>query len=108
MGAADFIAAAKDPSLIRDLDPQAPTLEGYLFPSTYRLPYKITSQGLCLRLTRQFREVWHALHTTVPPHDIVTLAQRGALGLAAFYIVLSLAGGIAGLVAGLALMRAGA
>ena len=38
--------------------------------------------------------------------DIVTLAQRGALGLAAFYIVLSLAGGIAGLVAGLALMKA--
>ena len=73
--AADFIAAAKDPSLIRDLDPQAPSLEGYLFPSTYRLPYKITSQGLCLRLTRQFREVWHALHTTVPPHDIVTLAS---------------------------------
>ena len=73
--ARDFIAAANDPSLIRDLDPQARTLEGYLFPSTYRLPYKITSQMLCLRLTRQFREVWRSLHTSVPPHDIVTLAS---------------------------------
>ena len=40
--------------------------------------------------------------------DIVSLAQRGAIGLAALYIGLSLAGGIAGLVAGLALMRAAA
>ena len=40
--------------------------------------------------------------------DIVSLAQRGAIGLAALYIGLSLAGGIAGLVAGLALMRVAA
>src|SRR5579864_1581013 len=30
---ADFLRAARDPALIRDLAPQAPTLEGYLFPS---------------------------------------------------------------------------
>ena len=40
--------------------------------------------------------------------EVVTLAQRGAIGLAAFYIGLSLAGGIAGLIAGLALIRAAA
>src|SRR5437588_2544372 len=28
----DFLAAARDPAAIRDLDPQAQTLEGYLFP----------------------------------------------------------------------------
>jgi UPF0755 protein len=32
-----FLEAARSPALIRDLDPQAPTLEGYLFPNTYRL-----------------------------------------------------------------------
>lgn len=73
--AADFLAAAKDPSLIRDLDPDAPSLEGYLYPSTYRLPRKITGQGLCQRLTRQFREVWRTLNPTVAPHQIVTLAS---------------------------------
>ncbi|HWB99316.1 MAG TPA: endolytic transglycosylase MltG, partial [Bryobacteraceae bacterium] len=31
-----FLRAARDPSAIRDVDPKAPTLEGYLFPDTYR------------------------------------------------------------------------
>src|SRR5215813_7552534 len=35
--AAKFLEAARNPATIRDLDPQAPTLEGYLFPSTYRV-----------------------------------------------------------------------
>ena len=38
--------------------------------------------------------------------EIVTLAQRGAFGLAAIYAFVSLAAGLAGLLAGLALMRA--
>jgi CrcB protein len=37
--------------------------------------------------------------------EVVTLAQRGALGMAAIYAAASLAGGIIGLVIGLALMR---
>jgi UPF0755 protein len=38
LGAAtDFEQAARDPSLIRDLDPAARDLEGYLFPDTYSL-----------------------------------------------------------------------
>lgn len=73
--AADFLAAAKDPSLIHDLDPSAPTLEGYLFPSTYRLPRKLTGPLLCQRLTRQFKEVWRSLKTSAPPRQIVTLAS---------------------------------
>ena len=40
--------------------------------------------------------------------DIVTLAQRGSIGLAALYIAVSVAGGIAGIVAGLAMMKASA
>ena len=75
LGAAEFLKAASDPTLIRDLDPQALTLEGYLFPSTYRLPHKITAQMLCQRLTRQFRGVWASLNTTASPHQIVTLAS---------------------------------
>lgn len=73
--AAAFLAVARDPSLIRDLDPAAPSLEGYLYPSTYRLPRKVTAQGLCQRLTQQFREVWRSLDSTKTPHQIVTLAS---------------------------------
>lgn len=36
--AADFVQAASDPAAIRDLDPAARDLEGYLFPETYALP----------------------------------------------------------------------
>jgi len=39
--AAKFLEAAHHPALIRDLDPEAPTLEGYLFPDTYKLPRHI-------------------------------------------------------------------
>src|ERR1700730_12291941 len=31
----EFLAAARDPSPIRDLAPDAPSLEGFLFPATY-------------------------------------------------------------------------
>ncbi|MEO8078702.1 MAG: endolytic transglycosylase MltG, partial [Acidobacteriota bacterium] len=36
--AAEFVAAARNPEPIRDLDPRAQDLEGYLFPDTYTLP----------------------------------------------------------------------
>jgi UPF0755 protein len=75
LSGAEFLKAAQDPTLIRDLDERAPTLEGYLFPSTYRLPRKITGQSLCVRLTKQFREVWKSLHTDASPREVVTLAS---------------------------------
>ena len=40
--------------------------------------------------------------------ELVTLAQRGAMATAALYVASSLAGGVIGLLAGLALMRAAA
>jgi len=40
--------------------------------------------------------------------EVVTLAQRGALGAAALYVGASLAGGIVGLIVGMAITRGGA
>ena len=40
--------------------------------------------------------------------EVVTLAQRGAMTAAALYVAASLAGGIIGLIAGMALIRGGA
>jgi UPF0755 protein len=74
----DFLAAARNPSLIRDLAPQAPTLEGYLFPATYRITRSTTVQQLCAMMTAQFRKQWRELQDpahTRTVNEIVTLAS---------------------------------
>jgi len=73
--AADFLAAARNPAMIRDLDPDAPTLEGYLFPNTYRLGRHTTPDRLCRTMTAKFREVWRSLSTPANVHDTVTMAS---------------------------------
>ncbi len=73
--AAQFLQAARNPAMIRDLDPQAPTLEGYLFPNTYRLSRSTTPERLCRLMTSKFREVWQNLQTDAPVHRTVTLAS---------------------------------
>jgi UPF0755 protein len=58
MSSEDFLKAAEDPALIRDLAPKAKTLEGYLFPSTYRLSHKTTAPQLSRMMTDEFRKEW--------------------------------------------------
>ncbi len=80
LGIADparFLAAAMDGSLVHDLDPKAPTLEGYLFPSTYRIGRHASGKELCRMMTAQFRREWRALAPAADAnvHDVVTLAS---------------------------------
>lgn len=71
-----FLDAARNPAMIRDLDPQAPTLEGYLFPNTYKLSRHATPEAACRMMTAKFREVWRSLNPgTANVHDTVTLAS---------------------------------
>jgi UPF0755 protein len=75
-----FLAAVRNPALIRDLDPQAPTLEGYLFPSTYRLNHHSTPLSVCQAMTDRFREHWGTLAAAASSpgakvHDVTTLAS---------------------------------
>lgn len=72
---ADFLAAARDPSLIADLAPAAPSLEGYLFPATYSITRKTTARDLCRMMTDKFRQVWRELGAPEDVHAIVTLAS---------------------------------
>ncbi len=76
---AGFLRAARNPALIRDLAPDAPTLEGYLFPSTYRITRGTTVQQLCVMMTGVFRKHWRDLQSSLPRgvavNDIVTLAS---------------------------------
>lgn len=73
--ATDFLRAARDASSISDLDPGAPSLEGYLFPSTYHLTRQTSPARLCQMMTSQFREVWKDLGARTGAHHTVTLAS---------------------------------
>jgi UPF0755 protein len=75
MPAEDFLAAAADPASIADLAPGARTLEGYLFPSTYRLSHSTTSAQLCKMMTQEFRKQWNKLAPHADPQRTVTLAS---------------------------------
>ncbi|MBC8164904.1 MAG: endolytic transglycosylase MltG, partial [Bryobacteraceae bacterium] len=54
----EFLKEARNPSLIRDLAPAALSLEGYLFPSTYRITKRTSVRQICREMTSQFRKVW--------------------------------------------------
>lgn len=70
-----FLAAARNPAMIRDLDPAAQTLEGYLFPSKYRIYRHTTAQQICHIMTTEFRAQWTALGARQGVHHVVTLAS---------------------------------
>jgi UPF0755 protein len=78
MKGADFLRIARDPTPIRDLAPDAPTLEGYLFPSTYRIERSTTVKQLTRMMTDLFRKQWRELQTSEHPvavNALVTLAS---------------------------------
>jgi UPF0755 protein len=56
--AADFLEVATKPTLIHDLAPNAQSLEGFLFPSTYRLTHNSTAAQVAKMMTDEFRKEW--------------------------------------------------
>jgi UPF0755 protein len=74
--------AGGDTALIADLDPQARSLEGYLFPDTYRFPRKATAGQIAGAMVRRFRSEAAGIGLTRAGagssssiHDVVTLAS---------------------------------
>lgn len=70
-----------DTSMIRDLDPDARNLEGYLYPDTYSFPPDATPKMVVETLVRRFRQVWGELTANNPalvgrsPKEFVTVAS---------------------------------
>jgi len=68
-------------SLIRDLDPEAKNLEGYLFPDTYEFSPEMTPADLIVTMVNRFRGVWkpdwtdRARSLGFTPRQIVTTAS---------------------------------
>lgn len=75
MTAEEFLKAARNPALVRDLAPEAATLEGYLFPSTYRITRSMPAGEICRQMVEQFRRVWKDLGSPAGAHRLVTLAS---------------------------------
>ncbi len=58
----NFIKLAKNKELISELGFEgSPSLEGYLFPETYRVGYPLKAKDLIMRLTDQFKNTWKEL-----------------------------------------------
>jgi UPF0755 protein len=70
-----LVAARQNVSLISDLDSQAQTLEGYLFPDTYRFQRLDSPEIILATMVRRFRAaaLQAGLHSDC--HHIVTLAS---------------------------------
>jgi UPF0755 protein len=72
----DFLRVAKtDVSLIRDLDPEAPTLEGYLFPDTYRFTRTQSLHDIAAVMVHRFRQAAHEIGLNKDFHANVTMAS---------------------------------
>jgi peptidoglycan lytic transglycosylase G len=79
--AADFERAASDGSLVAAMDPEASTLEGYLFPDTYALARHAGADGAVRVMVARFERAFDASlradaaaqHLNV--RDVVTLAS---------------------------------
>jgi UPF0755 protein len=61
--------------LVADFDPQAKTLEGYLFPDTYRFPRKTTPTQIATAMVRRFRIEAAGIGLKENVHQTVTLAS---------------------------------
>jgi len=70
-----------DVSLIRDLDPAAENLEGYLYPDTYEFSPETSPTQLIEMMIKRFRVVWKpdwsdkARSLNLSPREVVTVAS---------------------------------
>ena len=68
-------------SLINDIDPLAPNLEGYLFPDTYDFPPNTKPEELIAMMVKRFRKEWkpdwvqRANSMNLSPRSVVTAAS---------------------------------
>ena len=79
--AEEALALFDDTSAIRDIDPEAKNLEGYLYPDTYSFQPDATPRQVVETMVKRFRQVWSDLsakHNPPPglsPREIVTVAS---------------------------------
>jgi len=75
-----FLAVARDPVFSESLGFSEPTLEGYLFPDTYRMAKGLPAKDIARALVEQFQRVWAEIAPLAEArglsmHEVVTLAS---------------------------------
>jgi UPF0755 protein len=70
-----------DVSLIKEFDPAAKNLEGYMYPSTYNFPKETKPQEIIKRMVEQFHKIWkpewteRARQIGKTPREIIIIAS---------------------------------
>jgi len=78
---AEFVRLCLDTAFIAALGVKAPTLEGYLFPDTYRFPENSSAETVVRKMTARFKEACAGLRwsksvkDSYDLHKVVTLAS---------------------------------
>ncbi|HZB87019.1 MAG TPA: endolytic transglycosylase MltG [Terracidiphilus sp.] len=67
--------AAQQTALVRDIDPAAKSLEGYLFPDTYHFPRAATPDQIAAAMVRRFRQAAAQIGLKENVHEVVTIAS---------------------------------
>ena len=76
-----FFEVTQQAVAIRDLDPRAPSLEGYLFPDTYRFPRGVSAATVVITMLARFRHIVGTRFANQRPsssagwHEVMTLAS---------------------------------
>jgi UPF0755 protein len=72
----DFLKVEQtETALVHDLDPQAPSLEGYLFPDTYHFTRTQSQHDMAAAMVRRFRQATREMGLNQNVHDVVTMAS---------------------------------
>ena len=71
----EFLKIANDPTPISDIDPEAQSLEGYLFPDTYSFTRTQSLRDMVLEMTKRFRQEARKIGLTSDFHRVVTMAS---------------------------------
>jgi len=66
----EFLTAAQNPDLIRDIAPHAKTLEGFLFPATYFLPRHPAASDVTAEMVHKFKEEWQRIAPQESKQDV--------------------------------------
>jgi UPF0755 protein len=72
----DFLKVVRtETALVRDLDPTARSLEGYLFPDTYHFTRTQSLHDIAAAMVRRFRQTANEIGLSHDTHNIVTMAS---------------------------------
>jgi len=75
-----FLAVVRDPASAHALGVEGESLEGYLFPETYRFPRGLSPQDVARTMVEQFRRTWQGIEPLarergLSMREVVTLAS---------------------------------